>query len=392
MEKYFSFNNPTYNEVEIINSRDNSNIISKLLPFRKKIDEYTDKLEQTRLKWESYKINKDFRRFIRKNHYYDELKYKLETDYSIKYATNDWLNIYEILFRFQYLFENLNDILVIFNIDPPGEIILALEYFLNKQKHIDKYDWIAVQHHNEKIEDIDQYNLYKKYAYKWITSDTCFGNLTDEIKSNSHISCSSSEISSRKSSRYVACKIKNIKQKMNKNCNLFISSINLSNDNIIDDYIQYITALSLIKNNGIIIVKSNNIHIPFKIWMISIISRYFEKLIIIKPESSIPYNSDVYLVGINFEGISKNDMDKLYHVLSTYKKSYIYKNLSEVYVDTIQIIYKMLIELINKEIVVQKNSMEIYEKIDNLESYYSRLENKTSNIILKYILDFEITR
>ncbi len=126
--------------------------------------------------------------------------------------------------------------------------------------------------------------------------------------------------------------------------------------------------------------------------MISIISRYFEKLIIIKPESSISYNSDVYLLGINFEGISKNDMDKLYHVLSTYKKSYIYKNLSEVYVDTIQIIYKMLTELINKEIGAQKSNMEIYEKIDNLESYYSRLEDKTNNIILKYILDFEITQ
>lgn len=390
MEVLPFFPSPTYMEVEIINKRDN-NIISKLLPFRKKIEDYTDKLEQVRLKWESYIMNKDYRRFIRKNQYYGELKYKLESEYNIKGVTNTWLNTYEILCRFQYLFEKMSNLVLILNIDLPGEIISAVEYFFSKQKHIERYNWIAVQHHNEKIEDGDSYNLYKKYMYKWITSDICFDNLTDERINSSHLSCSSSEISSRKSSRYVACKIDNIKQKINGKCGLFISIINLSNDDIVDDYIQYVTALSVLRNGGTIIIKSNNLHIPFKIWMISVISRYFEKLIIIKPESSISYNSDVYVIGINFEGISKNDMDKLYYVLSTYKKSYKYKNLSEVYVDTIQIIYKMLIELINKEIEIKNHNIEIYKKNRDLSSYYSQLEEQTARIVLKYIVDYEIS-
>ena len=51
-------------------------------------------------------MNKNFRRFIRKNYYFDELKYKLELEFDIRYATNNWLNIYEIFTRRSLLDED----------------------------------------------------------------------------------------------------------------------------------------------------------------------------------------------------------------------------------------------------------------------------------------------
>ena len=372
-----------YLEIEIpLKEVDKSNK-SKHLPFKKKLEEYMERLEETKLKWNSYLLDKEFHRYVKKSTYTNELIYTLEKKYNLKDITISWINLYELLFRFQHYFNFLENDNIVFNIDLPGNEINATHFFY-KKRNIKKIKWMAIQHHDNRIEEYDSLYLYRNNIDKWIIHDDYFTG--SEIKNSSS---KSSDISNYKA-KYIYKKLKVLKSRLKTTCKLFISNISLSDNDILDDYVQYIIALSIINNGSSVIIKSNNIHIPFKLWMISVFSRYFEKIFLIKPESSIMYNSDVYIIGINYNGISKNDLDKLYHVLYSFKKSYIYKNLTEVHIDVIQIIYKLILELIDMEINYKKDSINNFNKIENFEFLYSQLELKTESIINKFILDYEI--
>ena len=382
-----------YLEKTIINNRDNNSYKSKKLLFRDRIIKYAEDLEQIRLNWNSYFLHdKTFRRFVRKNYYYDQLSHILRNQYSIKCVTNTWLTTYEILFRNKHVFEDITDIYVVFNIDLPGEVISTVEYFFNKHLNISNFKWLAVQHNNTKVDSNDIYQLYKKNSTRWITSDMCFSNLVGEVKKNTQVSCSSSELMSIKSSRYISSKINKIRHENKDMCNIFISVIELTNGNILDDYTQYITAFSVLRLGGILIAKSNNIHLPFKIWMISIISRYFEKFMITKPISSLPYESDIYILGVKFKGISRNDLDKLFHILSTFKRRYVDKILTEIYADTIQIIYKMVREIVEREIESDQSLIKLFNSYNNNQLFYNDIEEMSNNIIKNYINEFGIEK
>lgn len=380
MNDNYIFYKLNYLEIEVVGDKGNK---SKLLPFKKKIEEYMERLEETRMKWNSYLLDKEFHRYIKKNTYLDELIYNLQKKYNLKNITISWINIYELLFRVQHYFDFSENDNIIFNIDLPGDEISATHFFYNK-KNIKKIKWMAIQHHDNRIEECDSLFLYRNNIDKWIIHDDYF--IGSEIKNSSS---KSSDISNYKT-KYIYKKLKVLKSRLKSNCKLFISNISLSDNDILDDYVQYIIALSIINNGSNVIIKSTNIHIPFKLWTISVFSRYFEKTFLIKPESSIMYNSDVYIIGINYNGISKNDLDKLHHVLYSFKKSYIYKNLTEVHIDVIQIIYKLILELIDMEINYKKDSINNFNKTENFEFLYSQLELKTESIINKFILDYEI--
>ena len=124
------FDKKEYLECKIYKNNEES---SQSLPYRCQIEDITKKLNSIQIEWDAYyNYNKPFRRFIKKNNLYNELKYKLDNEYSINCATNNWLNIYEILYRFQHIICT-NSLSILFNTDLPGEIILATEYFFKKK-------------------------------------------------------------------------------------------------------------------------------------------------------------------------------------------------------------------------------------------------------------------
>uniref|UniRef100_A0A6C0LL90 Ribosomal RNA methyltransferase FtsJ domain-containing protein n=1 Tax=viral metagenome TaxID=1070528 RepID=A0A6C0LL90_9ZZZZ len=363
---------PIYHENNIIVGNKN---LSKVLPFKNKISELKEQLEQTRLEWRPYyDLNKDFRRFIQKLSFFDSLKHKLEVEYKIKNATNDWLQLYEILFRFKHIFTKLNNLSVLFNLNSSSEIISALDFFIKKCKNINKYTWNIIQDTGNKNED-----LYRYHSDKW-------------IEYRSHLS-RSSDNSTPSLVLNISNKVKTIREKNTHNYDIYISILKSASNtylDVVEDYVQYIIGLSVLKRGGSIIIKMNDIHISFKIWLLATISRYFDNITLLKPLTMRPYMSNTFIIGENFKGISKNDLDKLYYILSSFKRRYINSIMSEVDIDTVQSIYKHIQNSIDREIDIKKRYIKKFNDTNDLQYFYNQLERKTNEVIDNFIFTFEI--
>lgn len=365
----------------------NNNDSTQSLPYKQRIENISQKLGDIQITWDAYYLhNKDFRRFIKKCNLYNSLKYKLENEYHINHATNNWLNMYEILFRFQHIFDG-STILTLFNTDMPGEIILATEHFLKNRVNLHK--WMALQNSNESIDD-DKYRVYQTNVHKWVTTDKCFDEVCDSSHMTETQTDTSSEIMNIKKSQYVYNKINKVNERMKRKCDLFISHTFINEDNVISDYIQYILALSTIIKGGNMIIRSFHIHSPFKIWIICTVSKYFDNLYVVKPVSSPGYHTDVFVVGQHFNGITKNDLDKLYYILSSFKRRHIYKIPTRVNIDTVQSLYKFIFRRSKLEIETKNRLIEMFKKYHGCRNFYKTLELESENITKKYISKFGI--
>lgn len=131
MDETYDFDKTEYLECKIYK---NDDYRIQSLPYRHKIKEVVDKLSSVQIEWDAYyNYNKSFRRFVQKTNLYNQLKYRLEDEFHINCATNKWLNVYEILCRFQDIF-CYHSLLTLFNTDMPGEIIMATEHFFKKKR------------------------------------------------------------------------------------------------------------------------------------------------------------------------------------------------------------------------------------------------------------------
>jgi len=200
----------------------------------------------------------------------------------------------------------------------------------------------------------------------------------------------SSERSGIKSIQYITNKINLIQNKWKKKISLFISYTSIKDTDHIGDYIQYILALSTLTRGGNMIIKSHCIHLPFKIWILSTITKYFEDLWVIKPITSPGYNADVFIIGHRFIGISKNDLDKLYYILSVFRKTYINRILTKVSIDTVQSLYRFIVYKTEKEIHTKNRLINLFKEFNGNQQFYRNIEKKAEETADEYILTFEI--
>lgn len=80
-------------------------------------------------------------------------------------------------------------------------------------------------------------------------------------------------------------------------------------------FCEIVTGLSILKQNGNMVIKYFDIFQQSSIDMIYILSCYFDKLHIVKPFTSRPANSEKYIVCKSFKGISKEDLESLYTIV-----------------------------------------------------------------------------
>ena len=80
-------------------------------------------------------------------------------------------------------------------------------------------------------------------------------------------------------------------------------------------FCEIVIAISVQKKGGVFILKIFDSCTNFTVKMMWLLSCIYEKLIITKPNTSRPANSEKYLVAINFNGIDKKYLLKLYNVV-----------------------------------------------------------------------------
>jgi hypothetical protein len=229
-----------------------------------------------------------------------DIKYKLQNDYGAYHASNGWVKCWELLNYYQdYDFVKLGSEEEPFtyfdNASFPGSFILGTQHYYQTMggKH---FNWFA----SSKLDDDeikplhDDYELYKLNPDKWLMNQQFRGDVTN-LKMLSRF-----------------------KQKLGGKVDLYTSDLGFG----IDDYNkqeeiqahanlgQIVSGLLVLKIGGNMITKQYTYYHPFTVSMMAMMTLLFKKVDICKPMSSKPDNSETYLVGIGFLGLS-NEIEKI---------------------------------------------------------------------------------
>ena len=84
-------------------------------------------------------------------------------------------------------------------------------------------------------------------------------------------------------------------------------------------FCEIVTALSILKKGGCFVLKIFDIHTSITLQMIYLLANYFDELIVTKPYTSRPANSEKYLVCKEFKGIEEVYMKTLYSVVEKWE-------------------------------------------------------------------------
>jgi hypothetical protein len=222
----------------------------------------------------------------------------------IKNVTNAWLKTYEMLLK-ENVVNRTNKYTIFFNANAPGTSSMAFEYYMSLHHKDIEYEWVASSLiGNEAL--TDTYGIIANTKEKWLMDDnndgdvTKLGNILDFEKK--------------------------IKDKFNRGVDLYFSDIGIETKDYDREehneiklvYCQNIIALMTMRRGGSMITKQRNFMTPFNLSMISFLSTLFSEFKIVKPETSRQLNSEIYLVGKNFNGISDSTKNMIFHILNNY--------------------------------------------------------------------------
>lgn len=183
-----------------------------------------------------------------------------------------------------------------FNAELPGSFIFATNYYTKG-----KIDWIASSYvpNNDNTALDDKFGLWKKYPEKWLMNEKFNGDITD-LKNLEWIQ------------EYFITHDK---------VDFYTSDIGTVIDYTKDpeiemaqlDLMQAIYGLISLDKGGSMILKQFSFFHKFNIALIAIYASMFEQFYVCKPSTSRPINSETYLIGIGFNGLTININDILQH-------------------------------------------------------------------------------
>lgn len=249
---------------------------------------------------------------------YLSFKYDLYYKYDAQNVTNAWLKCYEILASVQveknllimdYLLKNKKGKIKTFhNAELPGSFILATNHYL-KSKHPNiEYDWYASSLIKNNINDKstsstilkDTFQIYKRNKNRWYFSWQ-FSENEEEIGDVKDLIFQ-----------------KNVKNYFKNSVDLYTSDLGFD---VSSDYNgqeklhahtnlgQIISGLLTLRKGGVMITKQYMFYETFTINLFYLLTFLFDKLLLKKPYTSRSGNSEIYLIGIGFRGISEKNSD-----------------------------------------------------------------------------------
>lgn len=218
--------------------------------------------------------------------------------------TNAGSKIYEILSTFHddIFHDEMKEIVHFDNGAMPGMFPYTINYYV-QTKTTAKYTWYAsslIEGTTENPKPLkDSYNLRANYPDNWIMGDGNNGDVMDPAV--------------QRNFREVLPKVDLYTSDIG-----FDVSIDYNEQETIHSPVnlgQVVSGLIVLKKGGTLITKQYTYFTGFTISLMGYLTRYFEKLYVVKPLTSKPDNSETYLVGIGFTGITDNEIDQLLMML-----------------------------------------------------------------------------
>jgi len=235
---------------------------------------------------------------------YYKLKKHLNTAYNMSVSTNASLKMYEMLALNPM--PKLGHITAFCNAEFPGAFISGINHFATNRaiplKWVASSFWPSDQYADSSIFK-DEYGLYRKYKENWLMGPRPDGSyISGDV-------CQSEVILALSKSAQV-----------NGPINLYTSDAGIdvsSNYNKQEEltcainYGQILCGLLSLAPGGVLVTKQYTFFIKFNRALLYKLFTVFDRLYITKPATSRPVNSEIYLIGVGFKGISESDKTEM---------------------------------------------------------------------------------
>jgi len=252
---------------------------------------------------------------------YAKLRNIVKSKYNMENATNAALKMYELINQMNLLTVGDNCMPVVnafCNAELPGAFIIAINHYMKTKCISSDFDWLAssylpeaaMQAGNSTILE-DKFKIYERNRLHWLMGpvpnglpdgeEPITGDVTDPAVINTLGNASHQRFSN------------------NDGANLYTSDVgieiaqkDLNRQEELTSFVnfgQILTGLLALAVGGHFVTKQFTFLTPFSRSLIAIVASLFEETYITKPKTSRPTNSEVYLVGKGFKGIS-NELAK----------------------------------------------------------------------------------
>jgi hypothetical protein len=229
-------------------------------------------------------------------------------------ATNAALKMYELIYQMELLTNGTACLPVVqafCNAELPGAFIIAINHYMKTRCVSSQFDWIAssylpaaaMQVGNKTVLE-DKFKIYERNRLHWLMGpapnglpdgeEPVSGDVTDAPVVNT-LSNAAHERFGDGANLYTSDVGIEIAQKDANRQEELSAFVN---------YGQVLTGLLALAVGGHLVTKQFTFVTPFSRSLIAIVASLFDETYITKPKTSRPTNSEVYLVGKGFKGIS----------------------------------------------------------------------------------------
>jgi cap2 methyltransferase len=262
---------------------------------------------------------------------YATLRNLVQKTYNMEHATNAALKMYEMIYQLELLMPNgqcLPAVNVFCNAELPGAFVIAINHFMRTKCVSSDFDWVASSYlpaaamqAGDKTILEDKYKIYEKNRLHWLMGPApnalpegetpVTGDVTDPAVINT--------LGNATHQRFSASDGANL---YTSDVGIEIDKADLNRQEELTAFVNYgqvLTGLLSLALGGTLITKQFTFYTPFSRSLIAIVASLFDETYIIKPKTSRPTNSEVYLVGKGFKGISSELATALLDRAEAYK-------------------------------------------------------------------------
>ena len=249
---------------------------------------------------------------------YQDLKRRLRTEYGVPVVTNAMLKLYELLSQQELPLVPAGPVRAFCNAELPGAFVIALNQYMRGVRPECEFEWLASSYVPDAANGAldDKYGLYAKNRDRWLMRAAALdggataldGDLTD--------------------SAVVAALASAVRKRFGAGATLYTSDagIDVSADynqqeaaTAVLNFGQVVCGLLSLAVGGTLITKQYTWLTSFNRQLLMLLSALFEQLHLVKPVTSRPANSEVYVVGTGFLGIDAAASRKLLALLASFR-------------------------------------------------------------------------
>lgn len=237
------------------------------------------------------------KKLLKINHPLDEYKSQIPS----QIVTNAWLKMYEMCHAFGIERLNSKVITGFCNAELPGAFISAINHYLATRSNPIGFDWVASSLYpesgNTALEDV--FGLYSLNRERWLMNDKMKADLTNPSD--------------------IVSLCESVKDMFPTGVDIYTSDVGIGSDNYDDEEEincmvhlgQVLCAFKTLRKGGFMCVKTYLFTSILSISIFLMCMKVFEKVYLVKPESSRSRNSEIYIIGVGFVGHKGKDITKI---------------------------------------------------------------------------------